>query len=68
LPAIGRYAARAATRRDRAAAVLALAGAGGLFVTATAYGARTVSRRLGLERLDLARARRALARVGRGGS
>ena len=37
---------------------------GGLFVTATAYGARTVSRRLGLERLDLARARRGLARRG----
>jgi glycosyltransferase involved in cell wall biosynthesis len=66
LPAIGRYAARAATRRDRAAAVLALAGAGGLFVTATAYGARTVSRRLGWARLGLARL--GLARLDRGRS
>jgi glycosyltransferase involved in cell wall biosynthesis len=47
LPAIGRYAARAVAGRDRTAAAKALAGAGGLVVTATAYGTRTVARRLG---------------------
>jgi glycosyltransferase involved in cell wall biosynthesis len=50
VPAIGRYAMRALAERDGAAGAKALAGAGGLLVTATAYGARSVSRRLGLGR------------------
>jgi GT2 family glycosyltransferase len=48
LPAIGRYAVRGLTRRDATAGAKAVAGAGALLVTATAYGARSVSRRLGL--------------------
>jgi glycosyltransferase involved in cell wall biosynthesis len=46
LPAIWRYAVRGVTRRDRAAAARAAAGAGGLLVTATAYAARAASRGL----------------------
>jgi len=46
LPAIARYAVRGITRWDRPAGARAVAGAGGLLVTATAYAARTVSRRL----------------------
>jgi glycosyltransferase involved in cell wall biosynthesis len=47
LPAIWRYARRGIAHADRAAGARALAGAGGLLVTAAAYGSRTVTRRLG---------------------
>jgi glycosyltransferase involved in cell wall biosynthesis len=43
LPAILRYARTGITRRDRAAGVRALVGAGGLLVTAGAYGTRFVA-------------------------
>lgn len=48
LPAIWRYATHGVTRRDVTAPAKAAAGAGGLLVTAAAYGSRTVSRRLRL--------------------
>jgi glycosyltransferase involved in cell wall biosynthesis len=46
LPAIWRYATRGLVRRGGTARAKAAAGAGGLLVTAAAYGARTMSRRL----------------------
>jgi hypothetical protein len=47
LPAIGRYALRALARADARAGANAVAGAGGLLVTATAYTARLVAVRTG---------------------
>jgi glycosyltransferase involved in cell wall biosynthesis len=46
LPAIWRYSVSGVLRADASAGARALAGAGGLLVTAAAYGARSVSRRL----------------------
>jgi glycosyltransferase involved in cell wall biosynthesis len=45
LPAIWRYAIRGVVQRDGTAVAKAAVGAGGLLVTATAYGTRAMSRR-----------------------